>query len=92
MDWTDEPMTVGELRKKIKNLPADTPVYLVTDKTSPYAWDDERERWRYAHPLAYASRGYRAAWPLPCPEIFRTALAVTNLPNGSSIARSITTR
>ena len=56
MSWTDEPMTVGELRKKIKNLPADTPVYLVTDKTSPYAWDDERERWRYAHPLAYASR------------------------------------
>ena len=56
MTSTDEAMTVGELRKKIKNLPADTPVYLVTDKTSPYAWDDERERWRYAHPLAYASR------------------------------------
>lgn len=56
MSWTDEPMTVGELRKKIKNLPADTPVYLVTDKTSPYAWDDEHDRWRYAHPLAYASR------------------------------------
>ena len=56
MSWTDEPMTVGELRKKIKNLPADTPVYLVTDKTSPYAWDEEHDRWRYAHPLAYASR------------------------------------
>lgn len=52
----DEPMTVGELRKYIKNLPANTPVYLVTDKTSEYAWDEEKGRWRYAHPLTYASR------------------------------------
>ncbi len=51
-----EAMTVGELRKKIKNLPADTPVFLVTDKTSDYAWDEDRGRWRYAHPLAYATR------------------------------------
>ena len=56
MNYTDEPMTAGELRKKIKNLPADTPVYLVTDKESPDAWDEERGRWRYARPLAYASR------------------------------------
>ena len=51
-----EPMTAGELRKKIKNLPADTPIFLVTDKTSPDAWDNDRERWRYAVPLVYAQR------------------------------------
>lgn len=51
-----EAMTAGELRKKIKNLPADTPIFLVTDKTSEYAWDEERDRWRYAYPLAYATR------------------------------------
>lgn len=48
-------MTAGELRKKIKNLPADTPIYLVTDKESDGAWDEDRCRWRYAHPLAYAA-------------------------------------
>lgn len=52
----DDIMTVGELKKYIKNLPADTPVFLVTDKTSPDAWDEELGRWRYAHPLTYASR------------------------------------
>ncbi len=51
-----EPMTAGELRKKIKNLPADTPIFLVTDKTSKDAWDEERDRWRYAVPLVYAER------------------------------------
>lgn len=49
-------MTAGELRKKIKNLPADTLIFLVTDKTSEDAWDEDLERWRYAHPLAYAER------------------------------------
>lgn len=29
---------------------------MVTDKTSPDAWDEDKGRWRYAHPLAYASR------------------------------------
>lgn len=53
---TAEPMTAGELRKKIRNLPAETPIYLVTDKESPDAWDDERQRWRYAIPLVYVSR------------------------------------
>ena len=52
----DETMTVGQLRKYIKNLPADTPVFMVTDKASPDAWDEEKDRWRYAHPLVYASR------------------------------------
>lgn len=52
----DDIMTVGELRKYIKNLSADTPVFMVTDKTSPDAWDEELGRWRYAHPLTYASR------------------------------------
>lgn len=52
------PMTAGELRKKIKNLPADTPIFMVTDKESDYAWDDDRQRWRYAIPLVYASREY----------------------------------
>lgn len=49
-------MTAGELRKKIKNLPADTPIYLVTDKESDDAWDEDLGRWRHAHPLAYATR------------------------------------
>ena len=52
----DDIMTAGELRKYIKNLPAETPVFLVTDKTSPGAWDEDKGRWRHAHPLAYASR------------------------------------
>lgn len=51
-----QPMTAGELRKKIKNVPADALVYLVTDKTSPDAWDEERDRWRYAVPLVYVER------------------------------------
>lgn len=51
-----QPMTAGELRKKIKNVPADVLVYLVTDKTSPDAWDEERDRWRYAVPLVYVER------------------------------------
>lgn len=46
------PMTVGELRKKIKNLPADTPVYIVIDKLSEDAWDEDKGQWRYV----YASR------------------------------------
>lgn len=49
-------MTAGELRKKIKNLPADTPIFLVTDKSSDDAWDEDRGRWRHAHPLVYATR------------------------------------
>lgn len=54
-------MTAGELRKKIKNLPADTPIYLVTDKESDGAWDEDRGRWRHAHPLAYATREWNYA-------------------------------
>lgn len=50
------PMTVGELRKKIKNLPADVPVYIVIDKLSDDAWDEDKCQWRYALPLVYASR------------------------------------
>lgn len=49
-------MTVGELRKKIKNLPAHTPVYIVLDKWSDNAWDEDREMWRYAVPLAYVEK------------------------------------
>lgn len=51
-----EPMTAGELRKKIKNLPSDTPVYIVVDKISDDAWDEDKEQWRYVLPLVYASR------------------------------------
>lgn len=47
-----EPMTVGELRKKIKTLPADTKVYMLTD-TTPDNWDEEKDRWRVVHPLSY---------------------------------------
>lgn len=50
------PMTVGELKKKIRNLPNDIPVYLVVDKYSDDAWDDDKEQWRFALPLVYATR------------------------------------
>lgn len=50
------PMTVGELKKKIRNLPNDTPVYIVIDKISDEAWDDDKQQWRYAIPLVYAGR------------------------------------
>ena len=50
------PMTVGELRKKIKNLPDDMNVYIVIDKLSEDAWDDDNGQWRYALPLVYATR------------------------------------
>lgn len=50
------PMTVGELRKKIKNLPANMNVYIVIDKLSEDAWDDDKQQWRYAMPLVYATR------------------------------------
>lgn len=62
MEKTDIiPMTAGELRKKIKNLPAETPIFMVTDKTSDDAWDEEHDRWRYAHLLVYASREWNRA-------------------------------
>ena len=40
-------MTVGELRKRIKNLPADTPIYIVIDKLSEDAWDEDKGQRRY---------------------------------------------
>ena len=51
-----KPMTVGELKSKIRNLPNDTRVYIVVDKISEDAWDEEKEQWRYVIPLVYASR------------------------------------
>ena len=51
-----EPMTVGELKKKIHNLPSDTPVYIVLDKIGEDAWDEVKEQWRYVIPLAHARR------------------------------------
>lgn len=51
-----EPMTVGELKKKIHNLPSDTPVYIVLDKLGEDAWDEVKEQWRYVVPLAHANR------------------------------------
>lgn len=56
MNYESNAMTVGELKKYIRNMPNDTPVFMVTDKTSPNAWDDDRNRWRFAHPLAQCSR------------------------------------
>jgi hypothetical protein len=50
-----EPMTVGELRNKIKTLPANMPVYMLTDLTLDN-WDDDNERWREVHPLSYVER------------------------------------
>lgn len=50
-----EPMTVGALKKYIRNLPDDTKVYMLTDK-SPTNWDDELGRWATVHPLGFCSR------------------------------------
>lgn len=50
------PMTAGELKKKIHNIPNDTPVYIVVDKVSDDAWDDDKEQWRHAIPLVYVTR------------------------------------
>lgn len=50
-----EPMTVGELKQKIKTLPNDTPVYLLVDK-SPENWDEENDRWSRVYPLSYVTR------------------------------------
>lgn len=50
------PMTVGELKKKIRNLPSEMPVYIVIDKISENAWDAEKQQWRNAIPLVYATR------------------------------------
>jgi hypothetical protein len=33
----------------------------VTDKTSEGAWDEDRDRWRYAVPLVYAQREWNRA-------------------------------
>ena len=61
MDNEMTAMTVGELKKYIRNLPNDTPVFMVTDKTSPGAWDEENSRWRFAHPLGSCSREHNYA-------------------------------
>lgn len=50
------PMTVGELKAKIRTLPNDTKIYIVVDKVSEYAWDDDKQQWRYAIPLVYVTR------------------------------------
>lgn len=55
-DYETNAMTVGELKKYIRNIPNDTPVFMVTDKSSPEAWDEDRDRWRFAHPLAHCTR------------------------------------
>jgi hypothetical protein len=47
-------MTVGELRKKIKSLPANKPVYMLTDKSADN-WDCDNDRWRDVHPLSYVT-------------------------------------
>lgn len=73
-----QPMTAGELRKKIKNLPADTPIFLVTDKTSPDAWDEDRERWRYAIPLVYVQRERNLAEDMFGEDEFCVLLEVEN--------------
>lgn len=51
-----EPMTVGDLIKKLERMPKKAKVYMVFDKFTEHAWDEEGERWRYAIPLAYVSK------------------------------------
>lgn len=49
-------LTVGELRRKISNMRSDARVYIVVDKFSDYAYDDDNGQWRYAIPVVYVSR------------------------------------
>ena len=51
-----KPMLAGELKKKLHNVPNDTPVYMVVDKISEDAWDEDKEQWRYVLPLVYVTR------------------------------------
>lgn len=51
-----EPMTVGELIKKLERMPKKAHVYMVFDKFTDAAWDEDKERWRYAIPLVYVSK------------------------------------
>lgn len=51
-----EPLTVGELMKKLERMPKKAKVYMVFDKYSDGAWDDEKCMWRYAIPLVYVSK------------------------------------
>ena len=48
-------MTAGEL-KKIRNIPNDVPVYMVVDKVSDNAWDEDKNQWRYVLPLVYVTK------------------------------------
>lgn len=50
------PMTAGELKKKIRNIPNDVPVYMVVDKVSDNAWDEDKDQWRYVLPLVYVTK------------------------------------
>lgn len=50
------PMTAGELKKKIRNIPNDVPVYMVVDKVSDDAWDEDKNQWRYVLPLVYVTK------------------------------------
>lgn len=51
-----EPLTVGELIKKLERMPKKAKVYMVFDKFSDGAWDEDMERWRYVIPLAYVTK------------------------------------
>lgn len=51
-----EPMTVSDLIKKLEKMPKRAKVYMVFDKFSNDAWDEDMERWRHAVPLVYASK------------------------------------
>lgn len=51
-----EPMTVRELIDKLEKMPKKAKVYMVFDKVSEGAWDEEQNRWRWAVPLANVSK------------------------------------
>lgn len=50
-------MTVGELKKYLKNIPNDAHVYMLTDKSNSN-WNDELGRWATVHPLSFCSKEY----------------------------------
>ena len=48
-------MTVGDLKQFIKTLPNEIRVYMVTDR-SDENWDEDNDRYRVAHPVAYLEK------------------------------------
>jgi hypothetical protein len=48
-------MTVGQLKEKIRHVPDDTPVFLLTDKSAANR-DESAQRWKSVYQLNHVGR------------------------------------